>query len=182
MAENYIVLISGLPASGKTTMAHLVSEVTGFPLFDKDLYLEQLYEERGVGDFAWRRALSRESDLMFQEGVRSAGGSVVVVSHWRPTADQEGLSGTPTDWLGELDKRIVELYCTCAVETAVKRFIGRERHPGHRDRDRTEAEIYKWMSQYQQALPLRVGQLVSISTDQARPDSDTIKQLLEAYL
>jgi hypothetical protein len=35
-------------------------------LLDKDDILEQLFESKGIGDAAWRRRLSRESDIVLK--------------------------------------------------------------------------------------------------------------------
>lgn len=58
------VLISGLPGSGKTTLARLLAPTLNLSLIDKDEILERLFEAKGIGDPAWRRKLSRESDAI----------------------------------------------------------------------------------------------------------------------
>ena len=50
-------------------------------------------------------------------------------------------SGTPTEWLEDLSGRIVHLHCRCDAELAAKRFIQRQRHPGHLDSEKTVSEI-----------------------------------------
>ena len=63
--ENYCIIITGLPGSGKSTIGRLIAKALNIPMFDKDDYLEKLFEERGINDLAWRQKLSRESDLQF---------------------------------------------------------------------------------------------------------------------
>lgn len=65
-AKPYVV-ISGLPGSGKSTLARGLARLLNLPVIDKDDSLERLFETRGIGDAAWRRALSRESDQLFQK-------------------------------------------------------------------------------------------------------------------
>jgi hypothetical protein len=44
------------------------------PLIDKDDILDRLFESKGGGNAAWRRTLSRESDVILQqEATNSAG-------------------------------------------------------------------------------------------------------------
>lgn len=59
------VVVSGLPGSGKSTVARLVSPALNLPVIDKDDILERLFDSKGVGDASWRRALSRQSDVIF---------------------------------------------------------------------------------------------------------------------
>ena len=56
------VVFSGLPGSGKSTLARQLAPALGLPLLDKDDFLDALFDERGIGDLAWRAALSREAD------------------------------------------------------------------------------------------------------------------------
>jgi hypothetical protein len=76
-----------------------------------DAFLEDLFEERGVGDTAWRRALSRESDEKFRV-IALASRGAVLVSFWHldgMAAD----SGTPTEWLSEWPGVVVNVHCDC---------------------------------------------------------------------
>jgi len=57
--------VSGLPGSGKTTLAGRLAPALHLPLIDKDDILNDLFDLRGTGDIAWRRALSRDSDEIF---------------------------------------------------------------------------------------------------------------------
>ena len=136
--------MSGLPGSGKSTLARQLAPALGLPLIDKDDILERLFHEHGAGDANWRRALSRESDRLFQAEALVSGGAVLV-SHWH----QPGMaadSGTPSGWLAELPGAIVHVHCCCAPDLAAERFLRRRRHPGHLDsgkpveRVRTEIE------------------------------------------
>ena len=91
------VLISGLPGSGKTTRGRRLAPTLNLPLIDKDDILDRLFESKGVGDAAWRRRLSRESDVILQQEASNSSGAVLA-SLWRlPGMPSD--SGTPTEWL-----------------------------------------------------------------------------------
>ena len=64
--QRRFVVISGLPGSGKTTLAWQLASLLDLPVSDKDSILEDLFDSKGVGDAAWRRILSRESDRILQ--------------------------------------------------------------------------------------------------------------------
>jgi AAA domain-containing protein len=133
------VVISGLPGSGKSTLARRLAPLLKLPVIDKDDILERLFEAKGIGDKAWRRGLSRESDEIFQKEARETKGAILV-SFWR-LPGMASDSGTPTEWLLELSKRILNLHCTCSLEIAAERCLGRNRHPGHLDAQASRAEV-----------------------------------------
>ena len=93
------VVVTGLPASGKTTIARIIANALSFDFIDKDDFLEGLYKLNDVRTWEDRKNLSRQSDVLFQDAGRKLG-SAVLVSHWKPIAEG-GNSGTPTNWLKE---------------------------------------------------------------------------------
>jgi len=46
-------------------------------LIDKDDILDRLFQSKGIGDAAWRRALSRESDAILQREALISNGAVL---------------------------------------------------------------------------------------------------------
>jgi hypothetical protein len=133
------IVFSGLPGSGKSTVARRLAPGLGLPLLDKDDFLDALFAERGVGDTEWRTSLSREADERFATAARQLRGACLV-SWWRPRG-AAARSGTPTEWLSTLSTPIVEVHCRCHVHTAVERFLTRQRHPGHLDSARTRPSL-----------------------------------------
>ena len=133
------VVISGLPGSGKTTLGRRLAPALNLPFIDKDDILDRLFEAKGVGNAAWRRALSRESDVILErEATRSNG--AILVSFWRmPGMPLD--SGTPTDWLHAPSHYLVNVHCACELEIAANRFLQRRRHPGHLDGESSSADV-----------------------------------------
>ena len=125
------VVVTGLPASGKSTLARQLSDALTLPLLDKDEILEGLFDHHGIGDGAHRSALSRVADKELEARAMSLPGAVLV-SWWRHPRSLVD-SGTPTQWLASLSAPCVELHCRCDPEVAVDRFFARARHPGHLD-------------------------------------------------
>jgi predicted kinase len=161
-ADRRFVVVSGLPGSGKTTVAQALAPLLQLPLFDKDAILERLFDTKGAGDALWRRQLSRESDVLLQSAVSSSSGAVVT-SFWH-VAGMPADSGTSTEWLTTLSSTLVNVHCECPLELAATRFAQRSRHPGHLDNTRSVAEVFASI----QALPvpgyLGVGERVVIDT------------------
>ncbi|MFB7516280.1 AAA family ATPase [Streptomyces sp. NPDC056144] len=128
MTDRVFVVVSGLPASGKTTLARGLAAELGFPLVDKDVVLESLYDSLGVGDQAWRHRLSRAADGVLYALAADAG-RAVLVNWWHRDSSPARLRS--------LGGRLVEVHCACDVEVVAERFRARERHPGHLDRELT---------------------------------------------
>ncbi|MBV8732241.1 MAG: AAA family ATPase, partial [Acidobacteriia bacterium] len=137
--QRRFVVISGLPGSGKTTLALQLSPVLDLPVIDKDSILERLFSSKGVGDAEWRRVLSRESDMILQERAAASEGAILV-SFWH-LPGMAADSGTPTAWLSELAGTIVNVHCVCGPEIAAERFFRRRRHSGHLDTARTYDDV-----------------------------------------
>ena len=158
------VIVSGLPASGKTRTGRELAAGLGFAFLDKDAFLEDLYDRTAVRSLEDRNRLSRQSDRTFRnEAIRL--GSAVLVSHWRPPGMKDQ-SGTPTDWLADAYDAVVEVSCCCSPKVACARFFARTRHPGHLDSVRDREELAIRMASWADRYPLGVGALVEFRTDQ----------------
>jgi len=159
-SDRRFIVVSGMPASGKTAVARRLSTAFKLPLFDKDDILEALFEARLPN--VSRRQLSRASDVVLTALVEQSRGAVVA-SFWRHSG-VTGDSGTPCEWLGALLPRLVEVHCTCPPELAVARFLARERHTGHEDGEKTEAALLAQFRDEKRRGPLGVGHLIAVET------------------
>jgi glucokinase len=156
------VIISGLPASGKSTLARGIAPLLSLPVLDKDDVLDALFDSLGTGDADWRTKLSRSADDAFAERARALGAGLLV-SWWRhPKAVIE--SGTPTEWLAELTPPVIEIHCVCPVALAASRFTTRTRHPGHRDATRRLEEVADDLAPFASLGPLALGPVALADT------------------
>jgi predicted kinase len=160
-----ILVVSGLPASGKSTVGRGVADLLALPFLDKDDILESLFEAEGVGDAAWRARLSRRADELFAQraAVLESG---VLVSWWRHPAGRTD-TGTPTDWIPREGVRVVELHCACPAPVAAARFAARTRHRGHLDHARNEVSLRAEFEQLAALGPLGIGPVIQVPTDGA---------------
>lgn len=159
------IIVSGIPASGKSTIGRAVAAALGLAMLDKDEILEALFNNLGVGNAEWRRELSREADEVLKEKALQSVGAVIS-SWWRHPASNVD-SGTPVEWLSLLSGVVVELHCVCSAQVAAERFLSRERHAGHLDRLKTHAEVLASFQQQAALGPLGLGRLVEVNTEQS---------------
>jgi shikimate kinase len=156
------VILSGLPASGKSRLGAALAPLLGLALLDKDDFLEAMFEREGVGDTSWRERLSRESDDQFCAAAIKTGGAVLT-SYWRHPGRADG-GGTPSDWLRALPGSLVEVHCHCPTAIALERFRRRTRHPGHLDAKRPEADLTVKFEDYAARGPLGLGMVIPVDT------------------
>jgi hypothetical protein len=159
------IIVTGIPASGKSTIGRAVATALGLTMLDKDEILEGLFNSRGVGNADWRRELSRAADEeLKQKALRSEG--AVISSWWHHPASNVD-TGTPIEWLSSLPGVAVELHCVCSPHIAAERFMTRQRHEGHLDLLKTHAELLTSFEEQSALGPLGLGRLVQVNTERS---------------
>ena len=175
---NSFVVVSGLPASGKTTLARALAATLGLPHLDKDSFLESLFTDLGTPTLARRAELSRRADAMFEAAALQAG-TAVLSSWWRHPGSASS-SGTAVEWLQAPGTVLLEVHCRCASAEAVRRFLARQRHPGHADALRNPKDLARQFDEASLLGPLFPAQAVSLDTSE--PISDRELEALAARI
>ena len=133
MEPPLVVVVTGPPAAGKTTVARALAERLRLPLIAKDTIKEGLFDALGTGDLAWSRRLGEATYLVMlrlaEESV-AAGAGLVLEANFI-CGGEAGLAALPA--------RFVQVHCSAPLDVLVERYAGRERHPGHVDSDRIYA-------------------------------------------
>jgi hypothetical protein len=160
--QRRFIVVSGIPGSGKTTLARRLSPLLQLPVIDKDDILEALFTSKGIGDSAWRQTLSRESDDLLKSRASDSPGAILS-SFWHLSGMAQE-SGTPAGWLTELGESLVHLHCMCPPEIAAQRFLLRTRHPGHLDHEKQLSSVVASLGAISQLPPLEIGPRIDVDT------------------
>lgn len=144
------IVVTGPPASGKSTVSATLAETLGLPLIAKDTMKDVLIDVLGADDVQRSRELGRAAVAVLKTVVAGLPGAVID-SVWvdRPAA---------VHWLGRLPGPVVEVFCRCARDVLEQRYRQRAsvRPAGNFDLERDPDEL--WSDEYQRPLagPWRV--------------------------
>jgi adenylate kinase family enzyme len=169
------IIVTGIPASGKSTTAKMLAKLTNLTFLDKDEILETLFDTLRTGDAEWRSKLSREADRLLQERALSASGAVIVSWWCHPLSTRQ--SGTPIEWLSKLTGDSIEIYCVCDPAVAATRFQQRRRHEGHLDQNKVFTELVESFREQSQLGPLGIGHLIKVKTDREVDEQNLITEI-----
>lgn len=161
-----LLIVTGPPCAGKTTLGKRIARELGWPLINKDGIKEALFDTLGWQDRAWSKKLGYASyTVLFYvvEAQLAAGCSVVVESNFRVEFDSERFQA-----LARCHPfRAVQILCHAAPETLLQRFAQRtasgERHPGHVDHLYYE-EFVASLAQYTYTPLVLDGPVLAVDT------------------
>ncbi len=132
----WLIVITGRPAAGKSTLATWLGEQLSLPVISKDSIKEILFEEIGWRDREWSKMLGRASvELMYHyaQTQLKADKSVILDNAFHPYLASPVLQSL----LNQYKAQAVQVICTTDNEVLFERFRQRalsgERHMGHVD-------------------------------------------------
>lgn len=136
MTGALFVVVSGPPASGKSTLAPVLAQALGLPLMAKDTIKDALMSVLPVPDVEASRQIGRGAVVAMLAVAAESPMGAVIESNFHRTEARESLRLLPG--------RVVEVFCRCEEPVARKRFAVRAgtRHAGHFDSVRAVEELW----------------------------------------
>lgn len=135
-----LIVITGLPASGKTTLARELAARLSVPLLAKDAIKEPLLSVLGASGRAQSRRLSDASFAVLFAMARelaAAGIDALIEGNFRPGEHEAALRSSST--------RIAQILCSTEEPERLARLAARasdpSRHAGHRDAEQAQLAV-----------------------------------------
>jgi predicted kinase len=175
-----LVIITGAPATGKTTLGRRIAGELGLPFICKDGIKERLFDTLGWGDQTWSKRLSRAAMEVLYYTVAmqlEAGRSLVSEANFYPHVAQKS-------FLSLRERHVFcpfQILCQTDVAVLAQRYRSRVerggRHPGHRDQIYLDQDAKAVQGMYG---PLDIGGTVVVldTTDFATIDYDGLIQAI----
>ena len=136
MVGKAYVVVSGPPASGKSTLAPELARHLGLPLLAKDTIKDALMDRLPVPNVEESRRIGEAAvAVMLAVAAESPVGAVLESNFFRSKAAAD---------LGALPGVVVEVFCRCRREVAGARYRARagSRRAGHFDHERRPDELW----------------------------------------
>jgi predicted kinase len=133
-----IVIVTGLPGTGKSSIGRHLAEDLGWPFISKDEFKERIFDGLGWSDQEWSHKVSatvhRIIDYLVDEELR-AGHSFVLESNFKRDLDSERFE----DLRSRFPVDVVQVICWAEGDVLFERYKKRmeeddDRHPGHAER------------------------------------------------
>jgi predicted kinase len=144
--QAHLTLITGLPGTGKSTLARSLAAHFGVPLICKDTIKEPLLDVIGVADRVESRRLSDASFAVMFALARDcvhAGVDLILEGNFRPGQHEKDLLAAISPPAVE-SVLVTQVLCRASEPVRIARLTARaadpSRHPGHRDADLAVAQ------------------------------------------
>lgn len=156
-----VVLVSGAPGAGKSTLAAPLASQLSFPLLSKDIIKETLFDQLGhiEGDetASSKRLGATSMELLWRLAADCP--QVVIEANFRSQSTYE------RERLKALSSRPVEVYCRVPIAVAAERYSRRGASAGHHavhvDRSLPDTAFEEFQS------PFNLGPVLEVDTTHA---------------
>lgn len=169
---NKLIIVCGLPASGKTVLAKELSKKLGIVCFHKDSFKEGLYDIMKLSTMEDSvRVGAMTIQLMYKviDEQLANGQSIIMEAPFNYDKDYSLFR----EWRESYGTNIYTVICSIDHNERKKRFTSRERHQSHREIDRTviknfvsDETVYKKIS----------GKKIFITTN--KPVNKLVKEII----
>ena len=128
-----LILIAGMPASGKTTVSKKISSHFGFPIIEKDEIKEELFDTVGFTNYPEKRRLDVAATAVLMrvsDALLAAGDSFIIVNNFRSDAAE-----SVRELIKKHDAEVAFVFFGGDADVFYKRYVERDllgkRHLGH---------------------------------------------------
>ncbi|MFI0845903.1 ROK family protein [Mesorhizobium sp. IMUNJ 23232] len=173
-AGKRLVMVNGVPASGKSRVARKLAEATGWPLLSLDTVKNPFLEEIEGVDRPFNRKLGRASlKAMFAVLAEAPAGTTVIMDAW--------FGFQPRELLAELIAQsgidaLAEIWCAAPPELIGARYGARvgKRLPGHPGAD----YVPELIALAGRAEPMRFGPVLTVDTTKKKVNAEALREWL----
>lgn len=167
MTKPLLVIVSGAPGAGKSTLAARLGAELDLPVFDRDDLKDAMFDTLGWSDRDWSQRVGGAAyELLYLITERLLGGGV---SH---VLDTNFYRGAPADRFRAMRERVpyssVEVHCRADAPVLARRFRERwhygGRHPGHTAEFTDEDSYMQALSDRGFYAPVGIGPVIEVDT------------------
>jgi predicted kinase len=156
-----LLVVTGMPSSGKTTVAEGLARRLRLPLIAKDEIKESLYDSLGAEDASSSAVLGGAAyRLIFALAGSMLASGVSVI------AEANFFRGQEAEFMALPAHRLVQLHCEAPLGILCERYANRSRHPGHHDAEKLKELPARFESGAHSALSLP-GDVIELNTTQS---------------
>lgn len=167
MNQSNLIIVSGLPCTGKTTLSEMLSKKLGMPVFSKDQFKESLFDSLGIKDREWSKTLGVTSyQLLYSvlESFLRVGDSLILESNFNMKYDTSHFLSLKENYSFNSFQIICQTEGRILYNRFKKRSLSGKRHPGHVDH--LNLEEFKPVLLSGKYDPIEIGgQIIKINTD-----------------
>jgi len=172
--ERKVILVSGAPGAGKTTVAEPLAAALGFALLSKDPIKEALFDalDGRAGDLAQSRRFS-DAAIEVMLALAAQCPQVVLEANFHPHSAHE------RERIRSLGGQIVEVYCSCPPEEMARRFAERAAstryHPAHALKSLSPELLAEYEG------PVGMGTVITIDTTKPINSEELVRRIQELW-
>ena len=158
MRPPLLLVVTGMPSAGKTTVAEGLARRLRLPLIAKDDIKESLYDSLGAEDVGSSAAIGGAAYALIFVLARtmlSRGVSVIVEANF--FRDQV------SKFVALPKHRLIQIHCAAPLPVLLDRYANRSRHAGHHDAEKIRELPVRYESGTHDPLDL-AGDLIELDT------------------
>ncbi len=169
-----VVLVTGAPGAGKTSVAEPLAAALGFALLSKDPIKEALFDalDGCAGDLAQSRKFS-DAAIAVMLALAAQCPQVVLEANFHPHNVHE------RERIKNLGGKIVEVYCSCPPDEMARRFADRGASTRHHPAHALKSLSPELLAEYDG--PIGIGTVIRIVTLRPVSTSELVRRIREAW-